>query len=36
MLHFGAGLAATSNPFCVKSEGFVARNGEMPGDMDEL
>jgi hypothetical protein len=35
MLHFGAGLAATSNPFCVNSEGFLARNGEMPGDMDD-
>jgi hypothetical protein len=36
MFQFGAGLAATSNPFCVNSEGFLARNGEMPGDMQGL
>jgi hypothetical protein len=36
MLQFGAGLAATSNPFCVNSEGFLSRNREMPGDMQGL
>ena len=28
MLQFGAGLAATSNPFCVNSEGFLSGNRE--------
>jgi hypothetical protein len=33
MPQFGAGLAATSNPFCVNGEEFLCRNREMLGDM---
>jgi len=33
MPQFAAGLAATSNPFCVNGEEFLSRNREMFGDM---
>ncbi len=33
MPQFAAGLAATSNPFCVNGEEFLSRNREMLGDM---
>jgi hypothetical protein len=36
MLQLCAGLAATSNPFCVNGEQFLSRNREMPGDMHGL
>jgi hypothetical protein len=35
MLQFGAGLAVTSNPFCVNGEQFLSRNREMLGDMSD-
>jgi hypothetical protein len=36
MLQLCAGLAATSNPFCVNGEQFLSRNREMTGDMHGL
>jgi len=32
MPQFGAGLAATSNPFCVNGEEFLSGNREMLSD----